>query len=87
MTHECIIGVLYNYEDTDIVTTSELKLHIERQERLCDAYRNVGLSKPKVWPLRDYADKRKRTDLTRFEYCPKCGKKIDWKTIREEETT
>lgn len=85
MTHECIIGVLYNYEDTDIVTASELKLHIERQERLCDVYRNVGLSKPKVWSLRDYADRRKITDLKRFSYCPECGKKIDWGAIRKEE--
>lgn len=90
MTHECIIGVLYNYEDTDIVTASGLKMHIDwqekRQEKLCEFYRNVGLSKPRVWSLRDYADRRKTTNLNRFSYCPECGKAIDWKAIRKEGT-
>lgn len=26
---------------------------------------------------------RKSTNLTRFDFCPYCGKKIDWKEIRE----
>ena len=67
---ECCIGVLNDYEDTKIVTLSELKEHIE--------YNSVF----KFWIFQDHCDKRKSTDLTRFNYCPLCGKKIDWKEIK-----
>lgn len=85
MSHECVIGLLGGYEDMGLVTVSDLKEHIERQVGISKFYRKVGLKEPKVWTLRDYADKRKSTNLTRFDYCPECGKKIDWKEIRKEE--
>lgn len=37
----------------------------------------------KTYSLSDYCDKRKSTDLTQFNYCPFCGKKIDWKAIKD----
>lgn len=30
----------------------------------------------------NYCDKRTSTNLTQFNYCPLCGKKIDWKAIK-----
>lgn len=39
----------------------------------------------KEYTLQDYADKRKSTNLIRFDFCPYCGRKIDWKKIKNEE--
>ena len=76
---ECWIGVRYDYEDTDITTLAELKEHIEIMKRLPSYFHQ------NPYELVDYCDKRKSTDLTRFNYCPFCGKKIDWKAIKEME--
>lgn len=76
MMHECIVGMLYNYEATDIVTLSELKEHIQRNKRLPSYFHK------KPYELADYCDKRKSTDLSRFEFCPLCGKEIDWKALK-----
>lgn len=75
--HECIIGILSNYDTTDVVTLSELKNHIELSKRLCHIFHT------KPYELADYCDRRKSTDLTLFDYCPKCGKKINWKSIKK----
>ena len=69
--HECVIGIRYDYDNTDLVTLEDLKRHINYP------FRNTA------WSLKDYCDKRKNTDLTRFDYCPYCGKKIEWKKIKE----
>ena len=87
MSHECVIGLMHDYEDINLVTVSELKEHIERQAELREYYRAVGLHEPKVWTLMDYTDKRKTTNLIHFDFCPECGKKIDWKAIRKEDPT
>ena len=65
------IGVRYDYENTDLVTLADLKEHIETMKRLPSYFHN------KPYELIDYCDKRKSTDLTRFNYCPFCGKKIN----------
>lgn len=69
--HECIIGMYFDFDDTQLVTVSELKELIEE----CLYHR---------YSFEDYCDRRKSTNLTRFEFCPYCGKKIDWKKIKEE---
>lgn len=33
--------------------------------------------------IKNYFDKRKNTNFNRFNYCPYCGKKIDWKELKE----
>ena len=73
---ECCIGVRYDYENADLVTLADLKEHIETMKRL------PSYSHKKPYELADYCDKRKSTDLTRFNYCPLCGKKINWKAIK-----
>ena len=73
---ECWIGVRYDYENTALVTLTDLKEHIETMKRLPSYFHT------KPYELTDYCDKRKTTDLTRFNYCPLCGKKIDWKAIK-----
>ncbi len=89
--HECIIGMLsYSYDDTRLVTVNELLKNIQTDynhyDYLCNLYVQYNLDKPKTpYTLKDYADRRKSTNLTRFEFCPYCGKKIDWKRIKNEE--
>ena len=86
--HECIIGMLNGYECSDLVTLYELKKHIRKNiewnEMLEEvpSLRNDSHLYNKWLSMRDYADKRKLTDLTRFDYCPVCGRKINWTDIR-----
>ena len=80
--HECVIGLLHR-DPSELVTLLDL------DEYICDTEQyNQNLPKYQkwasrvVWPLKDYADKRKRTNLSRFDFCPECGEKINWKSIR-----
>ena len=88
--HECIIGLLsYDYDDVRLVTVNELLERIQNDynqyDYLCNLYNKYKLDNPKPpHILKDYCDRRKSTNLTRFEFCPYCGKKIDWKKIKEE---
>ena len=84
MSHECFIGMLHKFGDSDLTTVSELKKHIEEKKMHNKNLSEFGIE-IKVWSMKDYTDKRKRTDLTRYEYCPECGKKIDWEALRKEE--
>ena len=88
MAHSCIIGLLNHYEDREMVTADNLKErikeNIEHNEWLSKdpVFKDCKELYSKIWSMKDYADKRKNTDLTRFDFCPKCGKKIDWAKIR-----
>ena len=72
------------------MTLDELKNHIESQKefnrslRADSVFRNCLGLYVKVFTLKQYADRRRSTDLTRFSFCPDCGKRIDWKSIAEE---
>lgn len=87
--HECCIGIINDYDNTRMVTKAELKQHIKDTLELKHAFEIDILFSGykhgiKGYTLADYCDKRKSTDLTRFEYCPFCGKNIDWKAIKGE---
>lgn len=84
---ECVIGIINNYDNTSMVTLDDLKYHIQDRLELKQAFEKDVLFKDynhgiKGWSLADYCDNRKSTDLTRFNYCPLCGEKIDWKAIK-----
>ena len=87
---DCYIGVLHRPEYSSLVTLDELKTHIESQKefnrslRADPVFRNCLGLYVKVFTLKQYADRRRSTDLTRFSFCPDCGKRIDWKSIAEE---
>jgi hypothetical protein len=88
MANDCIIGLLHQYEDSQLVTIEDLKEHIAESkyhnEVLVPLYAQSDPQRlmRKIWTLADYGDLRKSTNLTRFAYCPKCRKEIDWKAIR-----
>ena len=87
--HECYIGLLYKDERNDLVALDDLKEYIEdnkkREEWYCANYGPLHFGRVPGWTLKDYADGRKGHNLTKFNYCPYCGKKIDWKKIKSEE--
>lgn len=65
-------------------TFEELKDHIEKTKdfnRACEQDRMPWLKRI-PYTLRDYADRRIKTDLTRFNFCPSCGEKIGWKILK-----
>lgn len=86
---ECIIGVLNYWESYDFATVEEVKQLVknrtEYNSRIRSEYGEVDALLYKEWRLEDYFDKRKNTDLARFDYCPYCGKKIDWRKMKHEQ--
>ena len=90
MNRNCIIGLLHHFDYSELVTLDELKDHIEDNKEFNKTLNDDPLLRDckelraKIWTIKQYADKRKNTDLTRFDYCPTCGQLIDWKKIREE---
>ena len=82
--HKCLIGIWNDYDNTKIVTFRQLKYEVESNAAFAE-WKNKNLSGTdmEVKTLNDYLDKRKSTNLQRFDYCPYCGKKIDWKGLRE----
>ena len=86
--HDCIIGIINHYEGYELTTVENLKNHVTNRIEFNQSLNADGLKRCvwlyyKEWALRDYCDKRKNTNLTRFDYCPECGKKIDWKRIKD----
>lgn len=90
MLHKCVIGLLHEIDSSHLVSLDGLKEHIRvniLHNQWLDGdhvFKEYEGLKSKVWSLSDYADKRKSTDLTRFEFCPECGKKIDWQAIKND---
>lgn len=84
MEHVCIIGMLNDYDNTRLITMSDLLKHVDDNlayKKTCEKY---GMDNNiKVYLLDNYLDKRQNTDLLRFNYCPECGKQIDWKELKE----
>lgn len=66
MAHECTIGLWSDYEYSPLVTLSDL----------------VEMQPDSIYTMVMLTDNRYNTCLRRFKYCPECGKKIDWETIR-----
>ena len=88
--HECVVGLLNISSESELATVAMLKDHvvsrIERNRQLRDLGVSIGnWLYEKEWTLKDYCDRRKSTNLSRFDFCPACGKKIDWKRIKEEQ--
>lgn len=83
---EHIIGILHNYEDTALFTFAELKEKSSENIRLSKIYPEF-FENDKIYTMSDYCDKRKSTDLERFNFCPLCGEKIDWEEMRKNKNT
>ena len=64
---ECCIGVHWHFEDSELITRKEFEELVEK----------------KHYTREQYCDRGFYTNLEKFDFCPKCGKKIDWDSIRE----
>ena len=67
---ECYIGVYWDYENSELMTRKDLEELINSNcSRTCTR--------------EQYCDRDFYSGLEKFDFCPKCGKKIDWAAIRE----
>jgi hypothetical protein len=66
--HECTIGIWYDYDYSRLVTFEKLK--------------ECNKAFYCVYSMEQQLDWRFNTNLTRFVYCPYCGKKIDWEGMK-----
>ena len=99
--HACIIGLYWCDYGGKLITLDILKAEIERDKEYNEAVerealRFEALGKPdsaedwrrvkhKEYSWDSYCDRRKKSPLNQFNYCPECGKKIDWKALRREQ--
>jgi len=58
---DCEIGIWHDYDYDRTISFKELK----------------ELSISSAYKIEDYVDRRKSVNLSRFNYCPVCGKKIE----------
>lgn len=81
--HECFVGVLNDYDDTRMITFDELfeeaTERIRWKQKVGHDFTVCG-----IYGMDDYTNKRKSTDLDRFNFCPICGKKIDMREMMKE---
>lgn len=83
--HECCIGLYNNYELSSLISLEALKDRAEFDWQIYQYGIVMGVTgKSPPYRLSDYLDKRKSTSLYRFNYCPICGKEIDWKQLRQD---
>lgn len=95
--HECIIGEYIAYSN-ELVTLPLLLGQIQRRKEFNESIEHeatvyaqngrhelsdeIRKHKNPEYSLTDFCDRRKRTPLHHFNYCPMCGRKIDWKSLR-----
>ena len=85
---DCVIGLLHHTDYSELATLPRLIRHIQNRNEFNDMLRkdpNFNDLQHLVWKeygLKDYADHRRRTNLTMFNNCPYCGSEIDWKAVK-----
>ena len=75
---DCFIGFISGEE----VHKSTLEYEVKQIERLQPVYKTHGLLKGEPLNKKQIVDNR-RGYLGRFNYCPNCGEKLNWKKILE----
>lgn len=87
-SHTHIIGVMWHAEYGDLVTfedvVEEVKDTLLLKSYFIEEFGKAPEGFQKAVSLEKYMDRRVSTNLTRFEYCPFCGEKIDWKRLKEK---
>ena len=86
--HECVIGLLRRQCRQTLVTLPQLKRYVaedayvlEQVKRFPDM-RYTEITLPRGYTSRDYCNRQLKTGLKYFEFCPECGKRIDWRLIK-----
>lgn len=85
----CRIGAIIFGDKICLVDEYDLqhynKLKEEANKRIDEKWylkekAKARIRKP-IYAMKEYANPDIETDLVRFEYCPRCGQKIDWDRI------
>ena len=84
---EHIICLFHSCDDSQLMTANDLNEEIidtqDYNEMIISRYgSNCDLLK-KEYSWFDYCDSRKNTNITKFKFCPICGMKIDWKSLKD----
>ena len=91
LKHDCehIIGLLHHTDYSALVGLDDLRSHIQSRNEFNNMLRAdpcfaelTHFLRPE-WTMEHYADLRRNTNLTRFNCCPTCGAKIDWKALKQ----
>lgn len=69
MTNKTIIGVFYYTDDCEFVTVDDL-------------LRLIAMGGT-TYTMADYTDRRKSTNITRFNFDPFTGEKVEWGRMRK----
>jgi hypothetical protein len=75
-THDCMIGFLSG----ESVYKSTLSYEVNMIAHLMPTYEKYGILKGKALTPKQIVDNR-RGYLSRFNFCPHCGEKLNWKEI------
>lgn len=67
---KCYIGIHWCYDDSELMTREDFEVLLTR------VYNGV-------YTREQYCDKRFQKNFEQFDFCPKCGKKINWDAIKE----
>ncbi len=87
MEHECSIGMLSHVEHGEVSTVSDIQKYVELQKEMVEIDKSIYPNGSRFkWntDITIYFDKRRSCNLERFNFCPHCGNKIDWKGLREK---
>ena len=84
MEHECTIGLYFDYYDDVLYTLSDLEEEVKKNNYYYNKNKGTIYETKRPYQLEDYFNRRKNTNIDHFDYCPFCGKKIDWKKFRED---
>lgn len=78
-SHECTIAIYWGYDESWF--ESEKTLHEEFDGNFIDASTGYSAEDNYSWFLSVMDCNERRSDYCRFNYCPFCGKKIDWNSM------
>ena len=91
--HKHTVGLLYKHDYCILACVDDLVEHIcstmdYNNSLMHDPnYGDINWMLRPVYTMKNYADRRYSTNLHRFEHCPDCGAKIDWKVIGNMDIT
>lgn len=95
MCSECTIGLIYDYDNTKLVTFEMLVMAYQDELETVEYFKSnpqedtkgiyLKLSIERLGHLHPakFLDKRKGY-MQHFKYCPDCGEEIQWQELRKE---
>lgn len=71
--------------ESDLYTLKALEKEVDEDIASYEQYKKScpGVYITEPYTMFDYTDTAKKTNLIRFNYCPMCGKKIDWEELNK----